>query len=49
MQPVSLAELQSVDGGFNWGAAVFVGGVATLETGNPVVGLVAGAVAGALL
>jgi hypothetical protein len=50
MQPVSLAELQSVEGGFNWRAAIFVGGCAALESGgNPVVAVVAGAVAGLVL
>jgi hypothetical protein len=49
MQPVLLAELESIEGGFNWGAAAFVGAVATAETGNPVVGVVAAVVAGALL
>jgi hypothetical protein len=49
MQAVSPTELQCIQGGFNLGAAVFVGLMATVDSGgNPVVGVAAGLLAGFL-
>ena len=46
MQAVSPAELQSIEGGFNWGAAVEVAWNTTVATGSAAAGLVAGLKAG---